>query len=115
MDEKSYREVGRLVRCFNKMIRNAITYKGKAEKRGRKETLKLISLMPELLNAKSNLYKNKNIISLMQILPNSFRCQENYLPKPDFEKQLKSILMFLQLFPKANIRGEDLPTGMKLC
>ena len=32
MDGKSYKEVGRLVGCSNKMIRNAIKYKGKAEK-----------------------------------------------------------------------------------
>lgn len=39
MEGKSYRQVGQLVGCSNKMIRNAITYKEKAERRGRKRAL----------------------------------------------------------------------------
>ena len=37
--EESYREVGRLVECSNKMIRNAIKFQEKPETRGRKSSI----------------------------------------------------------------------------
>ena len=36
---KSYREVGRLVECSNKMIRNAIKFQEKPKTRGRKRSI----------------------------------------------------------------------------
>jgi len=41
---KSYREVGRLVGCLNKMVMNALNYKEKPETRGRKQSMTFKSI-----------------------------------------------------------------------
>jgi len=57
-DGKSYREVGRLVGCLNKMIKNALKYKEKPETRGRNQSMTPIHVNRLIRQSKKDPFKS---------------------------------------------------------
>jgi len=57
-DGKSYRVVGRLFRCSNKMIKNALNYKENPETRGRKQSMTPLHVNRLIRQSKKDSFKS---------------------------------------------------------
>ncbi|XP_061386340.1 uncharacterized protein LOC133321260 [Musca vetustissima] len=76
---KSYREVGRLLECSNKMIRNAIQFKEKPETRGRKRVISYLLTKRLFRQAKKEPFKPATELKKELNIPATVQTVRHYL------------------------------------